>query len=103
MTKSWCSNANLELGISLNMIVSPHRGNYILQHSLFCKGYTSVFPPLFLGISLATGGVVFHARSYPSSIHPITVLLLTKVLQKDAHFEMLPVLMGSEPAVSQVD
>ena len=57
-------------------------------------------PDLEVGIYLETGGVVSHTRSYPLSIDLIAHLLLTKVLQKGAHFEMLPVVMGSEPAGS---
>jgi hypothetical protein len=55
---------------------------------------------LELGISLAIGGVATHTRSYFLSIHPITHLLLTKLLQKEAHLEMLPAMMGSKPAGS---
>jgi hypothetical protein len=63
-----------------------------------CSNVDSEFGNVF-----STGGVVSHTRSYPLSIYPITHLILTNVLQKGAHFEILPVVMGSESAGSKVD
>ncbi len=53
--------------------------------------------------SLGEGGWWSHTRSYPLLIQFITHLLLTNVLQNEAHFEMLPVWIGSEPAGSKWD
>ena len=57
---------------------------------------------LFLS-SRANGGDLSHTRSYPNSIHLITHLLFTNVFQKGAQFEMLPIVIGVEPAGSGWD